>query len=76
MTPFLSGVSTLKKGVLEIVDIWQKVTKLIPKAQLAMIGDGQLEKELKYKIKKLNLQKASPYSVSKQVKPNLLFSKI
>ncbi len=47
-----------QKGVLEIVDIWQKVTKLIPKAQLAMIGDGQLEKELKYKIKKLNLQKS------------------
>ena len=44
-----------QKGVLEIVDIWQKVTKKLPGALLAIIGDGQLERDLKLKIKNLKL---------------------
>ena len=44
-----------QKGVLELVDIWKLVVKQIPQAKLALIGDGQLEVQLKSKIKKLNL---------------------
>lgn len=67
-----------QKGVLEIVDIWHKVTRKLPDAKLAIIGDGQLEKELKIKIKKLNLQNhitlfgfqtgSSKYNIFKQSK--------
>lgn len=46
-----------QKGVLELIDIWKLVVKKIPTAQLAIIGDGQLENKLKTKIKKLNLNK-------------------
>lgn len=46
-----------QKGVLELTDIWQLVVKHIPQAKLAIIGDGQEEKELKSKIKKLKLNK-------------------
>lgn len=46
-----------QKGVLELVDIWQKVVKVIPDAKLAIIGDGQLEDQLKTKIVKLDLLK-------------------
>jgi len=47
----------LQKGVLELIDIWKLVTKKIPNAQLAIIGDGQLEIEIRQKIKKLKLSK-------------------
>ncbi len=46
-----------QKGVLELVDIWKLVVKQMPKAKLALIGDGQLEKDLKKKIKKYRLEK-------------------
>jgi len=46
-----------QKGVLELIDIWQIVTKSLPNAKLAIIGDGQLEPPIKSKIKKLKLQK-------------------
>ena len=44
-----------QKGVLELVDIWNLVTKKLPKAKLAIIGDGQLEKKLTEKILKSKL---------------------
>ena len=47
----------LQKGVLELIDIWKMVVKKIPHAQLAIIGDGQLEADIKQKIKKLRLSK-------------------
>lgn len=45
-----------QKGVLSLTDIWRMVCDKKPKAKLAMIGVGPLEKEIKEKIKKLNLQ--------------------
>ena len=46
-----------QKGVLELIDIWQIVTRSLPNAKLAIVGDGQLEPQIKNKIKKLKLQK-------------------
>jgi len=46
-----------QKGVIELVDIWKLVCQRIPKAKLVMIGDGPLEKEVREKIQKLNLEK-------------------
>lgn len=46
-----------QKGIMQLVDIWKLVVKKIPSAKLAVIGDGQLEKPLKNKIKKLKLSK-------------------
>ena len=46
-----------QKGVLELVEIWRLVVNQRPKALLAIIGDGQLEHELKEKIRKFKLQK-------------------
>ncbi len=46
-----------QKGVLELIDIWKLVAKQIPKAKLAIIGDGQLEKKIKEKILKSKLNK-------------------
>lgn len=46
-----------QKGVLELVDIWAKVCQTIPQAKLAMIGNGPLEKAVKQKIKRLDLEK-------------------
>ncbi len=46
-----------QKGVLELIDIWQKVCQKKPGAQLAMIGIGPLEGEVKAKIKKHRLSK-------------------
>lgn len=45
-----------QKGVLELVDIWSKVIKKIPRVKLAMIGDGELMPVVQAKIKKLNLE--------------------
>lgn len=39
-----------QKGVVELVDIWKRLTKKIPNAKLAMIGDGPLMDEVKKKI--------------------------
>lgn len=45
-----------QKGVVELVDIWKKVTGKKKDAKLAMIGNGGLELEVKEKIKKYNLE--------------------
>ncbi len=46
-----------QKGPLELIDIWKYVIQQKPKAKLAIIGDGALEKKLKSKIKKYKLDK-------------------
>jgi glycosyltransferase involved in cell wall biosynthesis len=46
-----------QKGPLELIDIWRLVVNQFPKAQLAMIGDGQLLADVKAKIKRLKLTK-------------------
>lgn len=46
-----------QKGVLELIDIWKIVVDNIPRAQLALIGDGQLKKNIKEKILKSKLTK-------------------
>lgn len=46
-----------QKGVLELIDIWKIVVKQKPQAQLVIIGDGQLEKQIKKKISSLKLNK-------------------
>lgn len=46
-----------QKGVLELVDIWKIVVNKIPSAKLALIGDGQLKKDLISKIKQHKLNK-------------------
>jgi glycosyltransferase involved in cell wall biosynthesis len=46
-----------QKGVLELIDIWKKVTGKKPSARLAMIGDGPLRKNVEYRIKNLGLEK-------------------
>lgn len=46
-----------QKGVIELIDIWKLVIKKMPHVKLAIIGDGQLEKALKAKIKRLKLDK-------------------
>ncbi len=46
-----------QKGVLELVDIWKIVVNKIPSAKLALIGDGQLKKDLESKIKEYKLNK-------------------
>lgn len=46
-----------QKGTLELIDIWQLVCNKKPDAKLAMIGVGSLEKEIKEKIRMLNLEK-------------------
>lgn len=45
-----------QKGVVELIDIWRKVVDKLPKAKLAMIGDGPLMEKVKLKIKKLKLE--------------------
>lgn len=44
-----------QKGVLELLDIWQKVVSQKPDAQLIMLGDGPLMENAKLKITQLNL---------------------
>jgi len=39
-----------QKGTLELVDIWAKVCQVKPEAQLAMIGNGPLEGQIRAKI--------------------------
>jgi glycosyltransferase involved in cell wall biosynthesis len=45
-----------QKGVLELVDIWRYVCEKKKDAKLAMIGVGELENEIKIKIKKYGLE--------------------
>lgn len=45
-----------QKGVLELIDIWKKVTNYVANAKLAIIGGGPLESVLKKKINDLNMQ--------------------
>ncbi len=45
-----------QKGVLELIDVWGKVSQKIPNAKLAMIGDGPLMKDVQDRISKLQLQ--------------------
>ena len=46
-----------QKGVLELVDIWQKVVAQKKDAQLAMIGEGPLLPEMEARIAALGLRK-------------------
>ena len=45
-----------QKGILELIDIWQRVVKKIPKAKLALIGEGPLLAKIQSKIKKAHLE--------------------
>lgn len=45
-----------QKGVLELIDIWQRVCHQKPNARLAMIGNGELEGAVTQKIKSLGLE--------------------
>ena len=46
-----------QKGVVELIEIWKKVVDKKPDAKLAMIGDGPLMRDVRYKIKDLGLEK-------------------
>ncbi len=46
-----------QKGVLELIDIWKKVTDIMPNAKLVMMGDGPLMSEVKEKVHSLGLEK-------------------
>jgi len=46
-----------QKGVLELIDIWKIVTKNLSDSKLAIIGNGQLEKQIRNKISRLKLDK-------------------
>jgi glycosyltransferase involved in cell wall biosynthesis len=45
-----------QKGVLELVDIWQRVCEVLPQARLVMIGNGPLEEAVAQKIRRLGLK--------------------
>lgn len=45
-----------QKGVLELIDIWEKVVKKLPNAKLVMIGDGPLRKQVESRIKNYELR--------------------
>jgi glycosyltransferase involved in cell wall biosynthesis len=45
-----------QKGVIELVEIWDKVCAAIPDAKLAIIGNGDLEEDLRKKIAKSGLE--------------------
>lgn len=44
-----------QKGVVELIEIWRLVTKKLPQAKLALIGDGPLMSDVKAKIENLGL---------------------
>ena len=44
-----------QKGVVEVLDIWSRVTKKYPAAKLVMIGDGPMMAAVKQRISDLNL---------------------
>jgi glycosyltransferase involved in cell wall biosynthesis len=45
-----------QKGVLELVDIWQRVCQTLPQARLVMIGNGPLEEAVAQKIQRRGLE--------------------
>lgn len=45
-----------QKGVVGLVDIWKKVVEIEPNRKLALIGNGELENEVRKKIKENNLE--------------------
>jgi glycosyltransferase involved in cell wall biosynthesis len=45
-----------QKGVVGLIDIWKLVCEKNPERKLLMIGDGELESEVKDKIKNLGLE--------------------
>ena len=45
-----------QKGVLGLIEIWKYVVSYKPDAKLAIIGDGELESELRTKIRRIGLQ--------------------
>jgi len=45
-----------QKGVLELIDIWNKVVERNPSARLAMIGDGPLMERVQERIEKYNIR--------------------
>lgn len=46
-----------QKGALVLIDIWKKVVNKIPYAKLAIIGNGDLENQIKLKIRENHLTK-------------------
>lgn len=44
-----------QKGVVELIHIWKRIVKVKPNAQLAMIGDGPLMRDVKTQIQDLGL---------------------
>ncbi len=46
-----------QKGVVEMIDIWQKVVEIKPKAKLAIIGFGSMEKTMRKKMAQYRLEK-------------------
>ncbi len=44
-----------QKGVLELVEIWKRVVEARPGAQLAVIGNGPLERRLRSRIQEMGL---------------------
>lgn len=53
---FLGGLIG-KKGIFDLVDIWEIVCQKIPRAQLAIIGTGFQKNQLEKEVKNRNLQK-------------------
>ncbi len=53
------GRLDVSKGIFDLIDIWDRVTKKMPKSTLAIIGSGEkkLEKRLKDSVIEKNLQK-------------------
>lgn len=49
------------KGVLDLPDIWEKVTEKKPKARLIIVGEGPDEEKLKQQIKEKDLKKNMDY---------------
>jgi glycosyltransferase involved in cell wall biosynthesis len=47
-----------QKGVLELIDIWRLVCRKFPDARLALIGNGDLEDELRKRILSYGLDKS------------------
>jgi glycosyltransferase involved in cell wall biosynthesis len=46
-----------QKGVLELVDIWQRICQTLPQARLVMIGNGPLENAVAQKIQRLGMER-------------------
>ncbi|MBI5034291.1 MAG: glycosyltransferase family 4 protein [Chloroflexi bacterium] len=45
-----------QKGVIELIDIWDRVRQVKPNARLAIIGEGSLEPQMRQEIEHFNLQ--------------------